>query len=414
MARRGWLSCHAPGSISPRNAEESLAEAYGMRHRGGVADRWGSRRAKEQDVQLQTNIEDMAIMAEQLAIQEGKVAMMEQSNADLQAKLREMARWAEHLQQQNKELMAEYAESKFQEMEAMREYIRQDKEDHDRLIQRYNELEQSLLEAEKREGELRADQNDLVEIQHNQGQVLNETTRQLDDAKATVSRLQSELVNKEEEVQQLQAKLLAAREYSEGGQQYEEERQRLISKVSALQLQLDMAPEDRGEIQRLQGVIQEKEWQLRQREADLDAVSRRQESGRCASCSQLCEELRELRQRHHDVCDEKTQQEVEVREMKLQLSKMTPYGASPLGRIRELELQFTQKKQDACEVQRKLQAVEAERDALLEDLVAKEDQLLQQDGRLTMLSQALKQAEHQIERGRQTGPDLSRDSDTGT
>ena len=47
-------------------------------------------------------------------------------------------------------------------------------------------------------------------------------------------------------------------------------------------------------------------------------------------------------------------------------------------------------------MQHKLQAVESERDTLLEDLVAKEDQLLQQDGRLTMLRQALKQSEAQI------------------
>ena len=57
-----------------------------------------------------------------------------------------------------------------------------------------------------------------------------------------------------------------------------------------------------------------------------------------------------------------------------------------------------QKKQELCEMQHKLQAVEAERDSLLEDLVSKEDQLLQQDGRLTMLSQALKQSEAQIVR----------------
>ena len=71
-----------------------------------------------------------------------------------------------------------------------------------------------------------------------------------------------------------------------------------------------------------------------------------------------------------------------------------------------------QKKQEACEVQRKLQAVEAERDALLEDLVAKEDQLLQQDGRLTMLGQALKQAESQIESNRRGAPQAG-DSDAG-
>lgn len=63
-------------------------------------------------------------------------------------------------------------------------------------------------------------------------------------------------------------------------------------------------------------------------------------------------------------------------------------------------------------MQRKLQAVEAERDALLEDLVAKEDQLLQQDGRLTMLGQALKQAESQIERSKRSGPQDT-DGDSG-
>lgn len=55
-----------------------------------------------------------------------------------------------------------------------------------------------------------------------------------------------------------------------------------------------------------------------------------------------------------------------------------------------------QKKQEICELQHKLRTVEAERDAVLEDLVSKEDQLLQQDGKLTMLSQALKQSEDQI------------------
>ena len=82
---------------------------------------------------------------------------------------------------------------------------------------------------------------------------------------------------------------------------------------------------------------QEKDAQLRQ-----SAFDGRLDSSRCASCSHLCEELRDLRQRHRDVCDQMTQQEAEMKEVKQQLSKMTPYGASPLGRIRELELQFTQ------------------------------------------------------------------------
>eukprot|EP00803_Ostreobium_quekettii_P008472 evm.model.scf_30EXC.3 EVM.evm.TU.scf_30EXC.3 scf_30EXC:38583-51350(-) len=386
LASRLEQSCHPSESLAQRHELEK-AKA----------------KIEEQDGQLQDNAGSMAALAEKLAIQEGKLATMEQSNIDLQQKLREMARWAEHLQQQNRELMKESAESKFKEMEAMRESIRADKEENEKLLKRAGELEKALLEADKRERELRADQNDLVEIQHNQGQVLNETTRQLDEAMSTICHQKSELARKEQELEELHKKLLVAKDHFERGEQLEEERRQLKGKVAALQLQLDSSasgsPGDKEEIQRLQRIIQEKDAQLRQNETDG-----RLDSSRCASCSHLCEELRQLRQRHRDVCDEKTQQEEEMREVKLQLSKMTPYGTSPLGRIRELELQFTQKKQEACEVQRKLQAVEAERDALLEDLVAKEDQLLQQDGRLTMLGQALKQAENQIERSKRSGP----------
>ena len=73
--------------------------------------------------------------------------------------------------------------------------------------QRHSELEAALLEADKRERELRADQNDLVEIQRNQGQVLNETTRQLDEAIATIEQQRSDLAKKEEEVEELRRKV---------------------------------------------------------------------------------------------------------------------------------------------------------------------------------------------------------------
>ena len=76
------------------------------------------------------------------------------------------------------------------------------------LSQNYAELQQTLQEAEKRESELRVDLHDLVEIQGNQGQLLSETTGQLDEAKDKIEEQQRELNERAEEIEKLQTKVI--------------------------------------------------------------------------------------------------------------------------------------------------------------------------------------------------------------
>lgn len=86
---------------------------------------------------------------------------------------------------------------------------------------------------------------------------------------------------------------------------------------------------------------QTQEAQLQVKELELESL-RRQRSGSCASCLQLDAEVEHLRKGHRELSEEKTKLEAELEDLRLQLRRMSPYGGSPLGRIRELELQFTE------------------------------------------------------------------------
>lgn len=391
MAPAGWLSCHIARSLSPERGRDAVAsECAGQRWRRGDGI-YQSRRPKEPD----------GIFREQLVLQERRMASLEQTNMDLQQKLKEMMNWAAQLQGRIRELVADSPNCKMAAMEAMREQVEADKAQHEDLNKKYIALEQKLKEAEKREEELRADLRDLVEIQGNQAELLTEATRQLDEAYHEIEQQRQDITEKDEEVEKLKTKMWVAREYFEKGDKLKKEQQGLEDKVSELQAQLEQAKsrsvfvDDKEEVCKLQKIIQGKNAQLQSMADELESV-KHWDSSNCVTCSQLETEVDRLQQQNRDLNQHKSELDAELQDLRLQIRKMSPYGGSPLGRIRELELQFTQKKQEICELQHKLRAVEAERDSVLEDLVVKEDQLLQQDGKLTMLSQALKQSEAQI------------------
>lgn len=84
--------------------------------------------------------------------------------------------------------------------------------------------------------------------------------------------------------------------------------------------------------------LQGKNVQIQAMTEELEALKRQDPNG----CSQLKGEVERLQQQNSDLSLEKSELGAEIEEMRLQIRKMTPYGGSPLGRIRELELQFTQ------------------------------------------------------------------------